>query len=98
AAVRQRPQSGELLASLDEGAWIPDPIAYQATRSRGGYEATEAKLFGWNELLGTWAEHLLTAIDIAVLGEQVPTLLALLDRNCAKCQEQLLDLRRFKFG
>lgn len=98
ALVRQRPLSGELLASLDEGAWVPDPIAHRATRARGGTEAEEARLFGWEELLGTWVEHLMTAIDIAVLGEQVPTLLVLADRNNAKSMEQVEALRRFKCG
>jgi len=98
APVRQRPLSGELLASSDEGAWLPDPIAYQASKERGGYEADEARLFGWDELLGTWVEHLLTAIDIAVLGERVPTLLVLADRNAAKSRDQIDALRRFKRG
>lgn len=98
ALVRQRPLSGELEASMEEGAWLPDPIAHKETRRRTGPEATEARLFGWGELLGTWVEHLLTAIDIAVLGERVPTLLALLDRNDEKSQRQLKSLKRFKVG
>uniref|UniRef100_A0A7S0FKZ2 Uncharacterized protein n=1 Tax=Pyrodinium bahamense TaxID=73915 RepID=A0A7S0FKZ2_9DINO len=98
ALVRHRPLSGELLASMDEGAWLPDPIAHAATEARGDPEATEARLFGWGELLGTWVEHLMTAIDVAVLGEQVPTLLALADRNNAKSIEQVDALKRFKCG
>lgn len=98
AVVRQRPLSGELLASEDEGAWLPDPIASEAMRHIGGPEAAEARLFGWGELLGTWVEHLMTAIDIAVLGDRTPTVLALADRNCPKCRQQVEALRRFKCG
>lgn len=98
APVRNRPLSGELLDSSEEGAWLPDPIAFEATRTRGGPEAVEARLFGWGELLGTWVEHLLTAIDIAILGDRVPTLLVLLDRWSADCKTQLGALKRFKRG
>lgn len=98
ALVRQRPLSGELLASTDEGAWLPDPIAAEAMRRTGGHEAAEARLFGWGDLLGTWVEHLVTAIDVAVLGDRTPTVLALTDRNCLKCREQVDALRRFKCG
>lgn len=98
APVRTRPLSGELLPSLEEGAWLPDPIAAAAARKRGGPEAAEARLFGWSELLGTWVEHLMTAIDVAVLGEHVPTVLALVDRNDAKSRWQVEALRRFKCG
>lgn len=98
APVRQRPLSGELEASSDEGAWVPDPAAYAAVRHRGGLEAREVRLFGWGELLGTWVEHLLTAIDVAVLGEHKPTIVALADRNAAQSMEQIELLRRFKRG
>jgi len=98
ALVRQRPLSGELLASSEEGAWLPDPIAHQATRARCGHEAEEARLFGWEELLGTWIEHLLTSVDIAVLGERIPTLVAFVDHHGAKSCNQVDALRRFKRG
>lgn len=98
APVRLRPLSGELEASSEAGAWLPDPIAYKAVLERGGREAREARLFGWGELLGTWMDHLLTAIDVAVLGDRVPTVLGMVDRNCAMSLRQVEALKRFKCG
>jgi len=98
APIRHRPLSGELLDSEEEGAWLPDPIAHEGSRARGGREAEEARLFGWDELMGTWVEHLLTAIDVAILGDRVPTLLILADRNGRESQQQVEALKRFKLG
>eukprot|EP00929_Paragymnodinium_shiwhaense_P082912 TRINITY_DN43941_c0_g1_i1.p1 TRINITY_DN43941_c0_g1~~TRINITY_DN43941_c0_g1_i1.p1 ORF type:complete len:243 (-),score=65.62 TRINITY_DN43941_c0_g1_i1:435-1163(-) len=98
APVRFRPLSGELEPSSDEGAWLPDPLAYAAATAaaRGGSDATEARLFAWEELFGNWMEHLMTAIDLAVLGERVPTVVGVVDRNDAESLKQVKALRRFK--
>jgi len=40
----------------------------------------------------------MTAVDVAVLGDRSPTLIALVDRNCAKCRTQIEALKRFKLG